>query len=183
MLLRTDAAGKIENSATRPTNESWSRLQRESPQAWRRKSCKAWPERYSSNELRTPAEDEYVLAGKAIHESRWICELEENWDDEGSTPYAGDFWRRAAQLASDISNVSNRMKGVLIGVPTISPAHSGSIDISWRTDKHRLLVNLTPKSPFLTWYGRRGEGEFKGAIEVDAAADVLSGWLASGNPR
>ncbi|MGH7900630.1 MAG: hypothetical protein ACRENZ_02725, partial [Thermodesulfobacteriota bacterium] len=78
----------------------------------------------------------------SIEESKYILELEENWDGEGSPTYKQSTWRRAIEFISNyaiwIFSETNR----IIDAPKIYHGPNGSIDILWKKENYRLLINI-----------------------------------------
>lgn len=98
-------------------------------------------------------------------EGKYILDLKDNWDDEGSVGYTIESWRAAAHF---IINFNRWIKGIFSGslhLPKMHHGPKGTIDVIWHEDNFRLFVNIdiinnkgtfysdTPKKQF-------SEGEF-----------------------
>jgi hypothetical protein len=89
----------------------------------------------------------------AIEQSKYILELGDNWDGEGSRGYAFETWRRATEFLRDFA-LGAAAGGHSLEAPTIGHAHDGSIDLLWRTKTYRLLINVPAGDGFIaTFYG------------------------------
>jgi len=80
------------------------------------------------------------LINEIIDNSKWILELEEDWDDEGSCEYKRETWERACLILRNIMIDSNLQDRTTI--PEISPGPNGSIDIHWKAERFELLINI-----------------------------------------
>ncbi len=117
----------------------------------------------------------------AIDRSRTITEYGEDWDGEGAPGYAFATWERATQFLRRQAQYALTQFGAQLGIPCISPADEGSIDLYWRGDDRKLLVNF-PADVRLTatYYGEDVDGNTTaGEIKTDARspADLLVQWL------
>lgn len=79
---------------------------------------------------------------KAIQESRYILDLQDNWDDEGSVGYEFSTWERATQAIIRIARNAFDLFDVIIDAPEITHGPNGSIDALWDQKNYRLLVNF-----------------------------------------
>ncbi len=123
--------------------------------------------------------DEYEQIREAIERSKRILALPNNWDGESSERYdvrtwerASTFLRRHAQLARDVNREST-------GVPTISPADQGSIDLHWTFPDGQLLINVPRDAGAQgTFFGRSSRGEsISGYVDLDNPNPRLLVWL------
>jgi hypothetical protein len=124
---------------------------------------------------------EYLSIYNAIERSRYIGQLEDDWNDEGAKGYSPLTWRRTAYFAAVQAN-SARDAGVSIGIPTIAPADHGSIDIHWQNNDRDLLINV-PADPNkrATYYGASRAGETtSGLLDARSARPDLLLWLNGG---
>ncbi len=119
------------------------------------------------------------LVLKAIEDSRWILELAEDWDGEGSPPYLLATWRRATDFLLNNSLRLLEYFGVSISPPTIDPGPNGSIDLHWKTPTHELLVNIPAVNGELAgYYGDSRAGRVtKGSLDTSAPNQWLLMWL------
>lgn len=99
-------------------------------------------------------------------EGKYILNLKDDWDDDGSVGYTQESWEAASHF---IINFNKWVKGIFSGslyLPKMSHGPKGTIDIIWQEDNFRLFVNVdfvnnkgtfysdTPKKQF-------SEGEFQ----------------------
>jgi len=84
---------------------------------------------------------------KAIHKSRSVLELGDNWDGEGSCGYAEETWKRATEFLWKMAEVFyDQERGHTFFPPAINPGPQGSIDLHWDLPKFKLSMNF-PASP------------------------------------
>src|SRR6266705_3395688 len=69
----------------------------------------------------------------AIEKSRYILDLPDNWDDEGSPRYAPETWERAAKFVLKNAVDLWRSERMRVEAPIIHNGPAGSIDIHWKT--------------------------------------------------
>jgi hypothetical protein len=114
--------------------------------------------------------------------SKWILDLKDNWDNEGSEGYSVETWERAIELLWQISELLE--KDSLrdpIPMPKINPANKGSIDLFWDLDDCSVLINIPSREEELaTYYGENKKketisGKFRTVYGVDV--ENISRWL------
>lgn len=89
---------------------------------------------------------DFPLALKDISEeleySKYILDLNEsNWDEEGAIGITSELYLEVIKFVTSYSKYILSL-GVVIDKPEVNPLINGSIDISWRAPKARLLVNF-----------------------------------------
>jgi hypothetical protein len=111
----------------------------------------------------------------AIRGSRWLLDLEESWDDEGSPPITQATWNMAVSFLRRQANVYWKHHSAEIPVPHITPGSDGSIDIHWKTSRFELLVNIGGDPEFPTdFYGDDyGRTKIKGSLDPVSEAVYL----------
>lgn len=82
------------------------------------------------------------ILAEAIHSSRGILELKDDWDEEGSPGYKESTWNRAAEFVKEVASAFHQRFGVRVDPPRILPGPEGSIDIHWKTPERELLINI-----------------------------------------
>ena len=82
----------------------------------------------------------------AIEDSKYMLELEEDWDDEGGMPIDEVTFERASDFLLGYAEWLLDNKNVVIQTPEISPGPENSIDIHWRLENYRMLINI-PSNP------------------------------------
>jgi hypothetical protein len=128
--------------------------------------------------LRSVAEDEYRTIRQLISESRSITTLTHDWDGEGGSGYSIETWKRATEFLLHQARFA-RQRGWAIGIPSISPADAGSIDLYWKSYGRDLLINIPAKADGLaTYYGETRRGDtISGVVKTDAPRPDLVAWL------
>lgn len=119
-----------------------------------------WPQDRAQKGPRTSAIED------AVRQSRWLLDLQDDWDDEGSPPIAEATWNVAAKFLRRQGNVYWKHHSKEIPAPHISPGSDGSIDIHWKTVRFELLVNIGESPDFSTsFYGDDyGRTKIKGSL-------------------
>jgi hypothetical protein len=125
------------------------------------------------------AEREYRAVEKAIIRSRYIFTLEDDWDEEGAPRFDKRVWEKATAYALRVAEWANISKHSTIGTLSISPAHSGSIDLYWENPFSDLLLNIPQTGTLGTFYGKNLRGEiFSGAAELmNSCPELIVEWL------
>lgn len=104
---------------------------------------------------------------KEIQKSKYILDLADNWDDEGSRGYQMSTWQRATSFLFKLSLKAWESFRVAIDAPKIYHGPNGSIDMLWKTDKYQILANF-PDDPSLpaTFYGNdSGKDSLEGTFD------------------
>jgi len=78
----------------------------------------------------------------SIQRSKYILELEENWDSEGAKSYKKSTWIKAIHFLVNYSKEIFESIGKIIEPPRITHGPDGSIDILWKNTNYRLLINI-----------------------------------------
>ena len=78
----------------------------------------------------------------AVLSSKYIPELRDDWDEEGSKGYEHKTWCRAVKFLELYSKSILRDFGLSISQPKIFPGPQGGIDFLWKTSAYRLLVTV-----------------------------------------
>lgn len=91
---------------------------------------------------------------KAIEQSRYILDLEDDWDGEGSKSYQPVVWERVAIFLIKLYEKALGSFNVILDTPHIYQAHEGSIDVLWHNDRYQLLVNFPEgENSYASFYG------------------------------
>ena len=107
-------------------------------------------------ELETIAElpNELYLISEEIEKSKYILELEDDWDGDGGISYKKSTWTRAIKFLTSYSKSLFENNLCVLNRPKIYHSENGSIDILWKNESYRLLINIPQgeDSP-ATFYG------------------------------
>jgi hypothetical protein len=91
---------------------------------------------------------------EAIESSRWILDLEDDWDEQGAERYSEVTWSRACGFLARQTTLARRSLGRELPTPAILPGPNGSIDLHWKTRRFELLVNIPrEETKSATFYG------------------------------
>lgn len=118
------------------------------------------------------------LVANAVEHSRWMLELKNDWDGEGSPGYLEETWRRGVSfLLQNALSLRERFQ-LVIDTPKIHNGPEGSIDIYWNTPNGRLLINIPPESKgSASFYGCNLNGhEIKGTLSLNSDNNWLLLW-------
>lgn len=131
-------------------------------------------------EFKYPTSIENVI--KEIRNSVSILELTENWDDAGAAIVNSETWEKAVLFLFNYAlhiYTQSELKNILIE-PDIAAVNDGSIDLTWRTEKARLLVNIKPQSLERASYytDLYSDKDFsKRSVSTDLINEGFAGWL------
>ena len=137
-----------------------------------------------------PVEGEYLRNAEtavsprireAIESSRWILDLEDDWDELGSSKYSESTWQRACNFLVQQARFSRRVLGGELPSPRIQPGPAASIDMHWKMERFELLVNIpSDPSKSATFYGDDyGDLCMRGNLNPSEAIPGLVVWLLS----
>jgi hypothetical protein len=138
-------------------------------------ASKSFATKSSSAEVKKPNELEDLISS-----SKWITQLEDNWDDEGGQGYSIDTWERATRfLRKQVEVLEDDFCCIPVPLPQIAPADNGSIDLHWSFDNRQLLVNIPSDSSNLaTYFGENSKGEtVAGKLDPGHHNFTLAAWL------
>jgi len=118
---------------------------------------------------------------KVIEDSKYILNLEDDWDSEGAQQIPEIIFNRAIDFIRKYSkNIFE--DEIIISAPIISPLRDGSIDLLWQSSNSRLLLNIKNTSELTGFfYGaldiHNTKNEVYGNIETDIILPSFKGWL------
>lgn len=114
-----------------------------------------------------------------IESSRYILTLEEGWDDENALAIDKPIWETATNFLRLYGNYFTEIFLSQIEIPEINPARNNSIDLEWRTEKGRLLINFNNSSDQASYYGDRyaNVDNIKGSVDVNEVKEYLAVWM------
>jgi hypothetical protein len=87
-----------------------------------------------------PAELTFLF--QTIDKSRYILELEADWDDVGGEKYEEITWLNAMLFLTRYAKTLYEDFNVIINSPKIYHGPKGSIDIIWEPTAYRLVINI-----------------------------------------
>lgn len=121
-----------------------------------------------------------LLLEKVIKESQKLLQLEDNWDEEGSSGYSEITLNKAVKFLKD--NAINYFKnsGVWVTAPEICPGPDGSIDLLWKLEDRELLINIpVDENQSATYYGddSKNNNVTKGKLNLTEKHEWILMWL------
>ena len=140
-----------------------------------------WGKKPSSQRRRIRQTESGILQNieEAITPSRWILDLKDDWDEQGSPGYEESTWLRACEFLTRQADCARESFGRDLPVPRILPGPDASIDLHWKMPRFELLVNI-PKdtSKPATFYGDDyGNSCIKGNLNPSEEIRGLVVWL------
>ncbi len=116
-----------------------------------------------------------------IKRSEYILNLKGDWDEEGAEKVNENTWCSAVRF---LINYSQYLldSNIVIEAPEINPCRDGSIDLSWRTDNARLLINIQNKKDgeavfYGDLYNGKGKMPIKGGVPFTGVQEHLVTWM------
>lgn len=116
-----------------------------------------------------------------IKDAIQILELEENWDDEGAKKIQEPVFIEAVSFLLNYSDFIYKNFGVIISTPEINPCIDGSIDLSFRSQNARLLINIQKENERSNaiFYGDLYDNKIpiKGNVPTEGVFEHLAHWM------
>ncbi|MEX2411970.1 MAG: hypothetical protein WD607_11510 [Candidatus Paceibacterota bacterium] len=115
-----------------------------------------------------------------IEESKYIIELEESWDDGGAKKIPEVVYRNAIDFLIKYVNYIEKNFQLALSTPEINPCVDGSIDLSFRTEKARMLINIQNEdNANAVFYGDLYESKvpIKGMVPIENVYEHLASWM------
>lgn len=113
---------------------------------------------------------------RAIEQSRRILELDDDWDEEGSSAYSKEVWDTAVRFLEALEGELMTL-GKMVDPPRILPGPEGSIDLHWKTNAFEILMKVPSDAGLITFFGDDySKCQIEGTIPIgraDYAALVL----------
>lgn len=100
-----------------------------------------------------PRKFESIDLEKSIQDSKWLLDLEDDWDGEGSPSYSEVTWQKATKFLRDFLESLYSTYDMDIGLPKIAAGPQGSIDLHWKNEKFELLINIPVDGLVAKFYG------------------------------
>lgn len=103
-----------------------------------------------------------------INKSKYILDLSENHDDQGGDEYNEGTWKKAIIFLSKYISWIYTESGKIISSPKIFHGPDGSIDIQWKTNEFKLLINVPSENDIATFYGNYQDSqEIEGSFNLE----------------
>lgn len=119
---------------------------------------------------------------EAITTSRFVLDLEDDWDDDGAAGFDEQTWRRAAETLANLATGLACGHDVSSMTMEILPGTSGGLDIDARLDSREVLISIPadPKTQ-ARFYGDDGQGgdQIKATFSAPKAPNRLLAWMTS----
>ncbi len=129
----------------------------------------------------TTSSYENVELETAIEKSKYILDLENNWDEEDSFGYEEETLNRAYSFLRRHFEEANRdFSTNTLDIPNIYHGRDGGIDILWDKENLRLLTHV-PKdeNSEVTLYGEKGATKFETRIKHNVISKELLFFLTT----
>jgi len=98
-----------------------------------------------------PAELEALAA--AIEQSKYILNLENDFDEANGVAYSPETWGKAIRFIAGYAQWLFDVFGKVIFTPKIYHGPEGSIDLYWENPRFNLLINIPAGDEPATFYG------------------------------
>jgi hypothetical protein len=118
---------------------------------------------------------------KVIEQSKFFLDLEPGWDEENALTIDPEVWKTAIKFLIHYSIDIFKNIDRLIEEPEISPCKDGTIDLSWRTSRSRMLINFRKSEDGIRayYYGDfyNNKQPIKGWVNTNTVDIYLSMWM------
>lgn len=128
-------------------------------------------------EVAVPVIKEISELELTITESKSMLDLEEGWDDEGALPIKTQLWLKMSKFLWSYNKYIFGKYHKSLVTPDIAPVPDGSIDLTWRLNNSRLLINFQGSEAI--YYGDLGKDidSIKGKIDTMVVKGFLASWM------
>jgi len=108
-----------------------------------------------------------------------ILNLPNNWDEAGASTIDRNTWEKAERFLRNTASDVFQQRGSQMPVPQILPSPDGSIDILWKNERFKLLINIFPQEKAeADFYGKTSTGlEIKGKFFPEVHHKGILSWL------
>lgn len=119
----------------------------------------------------------------AINNSTYLLDLQDDWDDQGSTAIDFNTWRTSVEYLINYSTWIYEKFDIIINHPKINAGPKDSIDMLWHSSKFRLLMNIQKNGDDVTYYGdnNHNKNSVKGRLDSDGIQTFFAMWLMEMN--
>lgn|GEM_PF-1232518 len=95
-----------------------------------------------SNSITVSLPNELNYLANTILTSKYILDLEDNWDDDGAEKYEDTTLKIAIEFLINFGNWINHNRHSQMYIPQILHSSDKSIDIFWEEEDFRLIINI-----------------------------------------
>lgn len=143
----------------------------------RRNPILAWTHHFGAHRQIRPIGADSLQT--AINSSRWILDLEDDWDEQGAIKYSRETWDDVCKFLIRQTNAARKALDRELPIPRVLPGPGGSIDVHWKTARFELLVNFpADKKKAATFYGDNyGILSIRGNFSLSEDVLPLVAWL------
>lgn len=103
--------------------------------------------------------EELADIAAAIEKSRYVLDLEKDFDGMGSEVPSPETWQKAVRFVAEYANWLFDLFGKKMVVPKIYHGSAGSLDVYWENERFNLLINIPPQQGSATFYGDNYQGQ------------------------
>jgi hypothetical protein len=96
---------------------------------------------------------------KEIEKSKYILDLKDNWDDEGSVGYDKITWVKSVEFVTKYANWILESFNKIIDTPKIYHGPKGGIDILWERENYRMLIHIDKEGVNGLFYADNNDGQ------------------------
>lgn len=117
----------------------------------------------------------------ALKESRYLLELDDNWDENGAVGFTEQTWKRTAETLVRLSTGLMHDCGLFAKSAEILPGSDGGLDIDMRLERKELLISVSADpGKQARFYGDNGHGDdqVKATFDAPAIPEWVLVWLA-----
>jgi hypothetical protein len=105
---------------------------------------------------------------REINKSKYILELQENHDDQGASKYSISTWKKAIIFLAKYNSWVYSESSKIVPSPKIFHGPDGSVDIQWKTDDFKLLINIPEENNIATFFGNyQNNQDVEGSFHLD----------------
>lgn len=124
---------------------------------------------YSGKKIIARVSSELKNIADSVSASTYIYDLKKDWDGQGSQGYKKSTWERAINFLIQYAELVLNNTNKILATPKIFPGPAGSIDVQWKRNDYRLLINIPEKkSQLSTFYADNYKSEvMKGTFSPD----------------
>ena len=106
--------------------------------------------------------------------------FKDDWDNNGAKAINPKIRNRATQFLLDYASFTENIFNIVIEEPMIGACPDGSIDLSWRNETARMLINIrNTEIGKAYFYGDEydDKNSIKGNVEIGKVQTHLAAWM------